>query len=493
MKALSRSARASAVTTPVPLVCPQQSRSRRSATSGACALPNVAFLTGTLPPQPPPALAAALSGGLLPCLERIVRRAGQAAHRQGRTRTVPCSTEQQLLQVYATGNGRVGDWGWLLAYGSPAEAAGLVVSWGKLLRAVAAEALPGEDGTLPSEMELPLMALVSTTGTLGCLSTWAMENQECVAGAAAPAAAGDGGPVWQLRQMAALAACEWLPAMSGYMLEAARRLLAPGPQHKAMWSALRLRPTVLCVALTFLDILLKWVPVDGGAAPQAEGAGPSGQPAAGAQGAAAAAAEGPCMLQRLAREVRLVEMVGAGMRLVACCTASGAPVGGYLCLAVNQGLRNAACGLAMHSPGEVRRALAARPAAGVLAHCMWSSEVVGMVARGMGEEREYAELKAVLASWEKGEAAEMGVPPAGKAGSQMVKGRGLLVTLRAEAEQPCPLQRCSWWRCTHLAGDSEAGVERSKCGGCSGKWYCGRECQVAHWRAGHKAECGSKG
>ena len=28
-----------------------------------------------------------------------------------------------------------------------------------------------------------------------------------------------------------------------------------------------------------------------------------------------------------------------------------------------------------------------------------------------------------------------------------------------------------------------------KISGCSGAMYCGRECQVEHWKAGHKAEC----
>ena len=27
------------------------------------------------------------------------------------------------------------------------------------------------------------------------------------------------------------------------------------------------------------------------------------------------------------------------------------------------------------------------------------------------------------------------------------------------------------------------------CGNCKKKRYCGRECQVAHWKSGHKSEC----
>ena len=32
-----------------------------------------------------------------------------------------------------------------------------------------------------------------------------------------------------------------------------------------------------------------------------------------------------------------------------------------------------------------------------------------------------------------------------------------------------------------------------KCSRCKRVRYCGRECQRAHWRAGHKAECQARG
>ncbi|KXZ54906.1 hypothetical protein GPECTOR_4g978 [Gonium pectorale] len=55
------------------------------------------------------------------------------------------------------------------------------------------------------------------------------------------------------------------------------------------------------------------------------------------------------------------------------------------------------------------------------------------------------------------------------------------------------LRVCSHPACINLAGRSEAVLQDeealSKCGGCGCAWYCGRGCQVAHWRAGHKAEC----
>ena len=32
-------------------------------------------------------------------------------------------------------------------------------------------------------------------------------------------------------------------------------------------------------------------------------------------------------------------------------------------------------------------------------------------------------------------------------------------------------------------------VQTHKCAGCKGPYYCGRECQKADWKAGHKAAC----
>ncbi|GLC46419.1 hypothetical protein PLESTB_001523500 [Pleodorina starrii] len=50
--------------------------------------------------------------------------------------------------------------------------------------------------------------------------------------------------------------------------------------------------------------------------------------------------------------------------------------------------------------------------------------------------------------------------------------------------------------CFNLEGPSEAALPRHRCGGgCGGRpwWYCSKECQVAHWRAGHMVECKAAG
>mmetsp|Transcript_10421 Transcript_10421/g.12684 ORF Transcript_10421/g.12684 Transcript_10421/m.12684 type:complete len:566 (+) Transcript_10421:34-1731(+) len=63
------------------------------------------------------------------------------------------------------------------------------------------------------------------------------------------------------------------------------------------------------------------------------------------------------------------------------------------------------------------------------------------------------------------------------------------VTRRAEAEKfregkkQAKERTCA--NCKKYLGE----VEKKKCAGCKTVTYCGRECQVAHWSNGHKAEC----
>ena len=42
--------------------------------------------------------------------------------------------------------------------------------------------------------------------------------------------------------------------------------------------------------------------------------------------------------------------------------------------------------------------------------------------------------------------------------------------------------------CTNCRKLSES-ASFKRCVRCSGAWYCGKECQVAHWKAGHKIDC----
>lgn len=48
--------------------------------------------------------------------------------------------------------------------------------------------------------------------------------------------------------------------------------------------------------------------------------------------------------------------------------------------------------------------------------------------------------------------------------------------------------------CTSMAGKSEAGTHLGgACARCGRVGYCSKECQTAHWRAGHRAWCNGGG
>ncbi len=53
---------------------------------------------------------------------------------------------------------------------------------------------------------------------------------------------------------------------------------------------------------------------------------------------------------------------------------------------------------------------------------------------------------------------------------------------------PC-LRMCGNPNCRNFAEESEGALPLKQCGGCRAVRYCGADCQRAHWRAGHKAEC----
>jgi len=46
------------------------------------------------------------------------------------------------------------------------------------------------------------------------------------------------------------------------------------------------------------------------------------------------------------------------------------------------------------------------------------------------------------------------------------------------------------WVCAHcLAPEGQHGITLKACTRCKAALYCGRACQTAHWRAGHKKIC----
>ena len=43
--------------------------------------------------------------------------------------------------------------------------------------------------------------------------------------------------------------------------------------------------------------------------------------------------------------------------------------------------------------------------------------------------------------------------------------------------------------CGHCAAQASSGTSLKSCSGCGSVASCGRDCQVAHWKAGHKKSC----
>ncbi len=511
---------------------------------------------GTLPPQPPPALAPALSAGLLPCLERLVRRAGQGlapeaagggAGAQPGLRLLTCFLHEYCIAApYLP---------WLLAYGSPTEAAALIASMGKLLRE--------KEGAMPlSECEQGLWrdaalmeAAHAAAATLTCLAVWVEDGlkdehfaataaaavaaaaaagvEVLAAAAAAPAspiagvagtaagAAAVEGPAAQLRRMAALAACEWLPVLSGLVIKAAEKTLpiSSGGQQSGGLQMSNRHAVVLQLCMHTCNMWLSFgamaAQAAGAAAGGSGGAGPTTSSASPAQPAAAsgAAAQGAGggggldgrRLRLLAREARVVELLGAGMRLEAhtrdCGMLGRAPGEEEALKLMATRMIDVSFLVAQRYPSAVRLALAGAAAAGLAfpAHCTWSSGAVGRIVRdlpnGVNDSTGGPLVKALVA-WERGGRGVLEVDPRRGVLTRAVKfvsGHGLLEVLEEEVQQPSPLRRCSWWRCTNLAGDSEAGLPLRACARCGGAWYCSRDCQAAHWREGHRGECGGTG
>jgi hypothetical protein len=54
------------------------------------------------------------------------------------------------------------------------------------------------------------------------------------------------------------------------------------------------------------------------------------------------------------------------------------------------------------------------------------------------------------------------------------------------AEAPSFIQKCN---CCQAAADAAAGVRLSACLRCGRAGYCSKDCQRAHWKAGHKDTC----
>ncbi|PNH10863.1 hypothetical protein TSOC_002403 [Tetrabaena socialis] len=496
----------------------------------------------SLPPAPPPHLA--LEGGLLPCVERTLRRAC----------CDPDGPEGCVLGGLLGGWDLIGDRGRhlftpLLAYGGPRQAAALVLSPGKLLRC---PLLPGLLWSRPwTDHRDQEHVLLRAAGAFLTDALLPASGERGGGGGGG----GGGGPPPRLAGAASLVACVWLPALSALVLRsiADDRLLRCGPAKLRFL----LRP------------LLLWLPVL--ASRCCDGAGGGADPASRAP---TAAPRGAVCRTWLLEEVRAVPLLGAALRLMQQQQqqpqdggeAGGGGKGGEADVWTDRDraeLSRSCVALAAACPAQVREAAlwrrrvvvataplpsmrrpaevgAAAVAVGAEAEAVaeassdgvgapaplpltaapscafpWRANLLrGLWAGGSQRRREKGaaaaaaaeDLGVQLEGWvaearagevglgahpeparrEQQAAAEVLALPARGAGAglDLAHPRAMLAAARAL------LRTCSRAACPFLDGGSEAkAAPLNACARCGCAWYCCRQCQVEDWRAGHQAAC----
>ncbi|PNH00288.1 hypothetical protein TSOC_013899, partial [Tetrabaena socialis] len=408
-----------------------------------------------LPPAPPPGLAAALSGGLLPSLERLLRRAGEEPDDQ------ESMVVRGMLGAAQPGN----LWLPLLVYGEPRQAAALVATLGKLLRrACLASASTGEAIREHFFLFCVCLDILNLQLTAATSHSHAAENQ--------------------LGRLLAYATCDWLPALSRQALQLIAYQAASSDNSGSKSLAVQLSP------LLWWPQLLAFRFQEAGGTGAA--AGPVAETATAAAAAAGASTAGHARAWLLLLEdMRVVELLGGLMRLskpwltdadaspyrtmlVACCYGVAA--------ACPDAVLRAASSYAW--PPELVRALPG----GVRGHnsCAECAEALAAMLEGGGaggggngsEEQRCARERLLAAVARQQQQSEVGT---------------LAAVLVPPAEARSLLRTCAYRGCTRLAGDSEAEAQLQACGRCGAAWYCCRECQLAHWRDGGHREVCSRG
>ncbi|PNH02468.1 hypothetical protein TSOC_011551 [Tetrabaena socialis] len=405
-----------------------------------------------LPPAPPPGLAAVLAGGLLPCLERLLRRAGEE----------PDGPESAVVEALLRREHTWELWAHLLEYGEPRQAAALVATLGKLLRRASPTLLGLQARARPGSC-VPAISIACAnvlTGSIPFALTLAEGRQ--------------------LAHLLAYAACAWLSALSGCALQVMAD--QPAPDSNGLWCLLR---PLLC----WLPLLVWRCTSAGGV----EAATSSSSAAAAAAGDPSAADDICGWRRLLLEEMRVVPLLGRALRL------AQPPPPGFFPL-VRAALAQSCCTVAAAFPDEVLRAASSSA---------WPPERLRALLPELREQGRGAlvdgteELAAML---EKGWAGLRGISGSGSgiSGGRIVACESILTAaanldgasckLAALLVLPaaaCGLLRiCSYRGCTSLAGDSEADARMRWCRFCNSSCYCCGECQLSHWReGGHKEAC----
>ncbi|KAG2481929.1 hypothetical protein HYH03_019117 [Edaphochlamys debaryana] len=498
------------------------------------------------PAEALPGVAAAAAGGALPLLEGLLRRTGRS----------PAGPEAALLSRVRSQGGS-GDWWPavpLLAYGPPLQAAALLATATKLLRVTPARCLLQYSGSTEAQ---GLAFVADVVGLLAFapapVNIGRTKNGDPARGplrqlslVLSPAL-----PEWVrqlarlLREAAALEEGAWQRELRRGREE---RAAQPGRRARTVKAEAReVEDMLLLRLLRHMAFLVGLeLPLPRGqdeALPGEDPAGPGPASAwqprpperaetAGA-GCAAGVAPSAAATSSVLSRTEAVEVIGAALTLVPRLAPSHGGTWSFLsaCVAVGDWC----LALAASLPSDVRAAATAASGGGAGSSALaWRPEALRALAGALADvqEVEAAEVKAGEAKAAEAAGEEVGLAEALKALAVRVEGWGAdggkgevgseaaqdrasgvvgdkgfefgwegslwgavagFALPSAEARRRLGLPACSNPACANLAGDSEAGLPLRLCGRCGRASYCCRECQTAHWQAGHRGACGGCG
>ncbi|KXZ50052.1 hypothetical protein GPECTOR_18g32 [Gonium pectorale] len=436
--------------------------------------------------EPPPALAAALDGGLLRCLELLMRRSGRA----------PDGPEAAVVRVLLRHSGGIDCFafylGPLLAYGEPRQAAALVTTTLKLLRTVDPQATVTGWAPWDSSYQSFMLAGEAVLHVAFCWR-YGFEAGDMARGAAL--GAGPAPASQQLVRLLSYAAWELLPEMSRALM--ASQPFAPAPP--------------LLTTLRWLSVLAARCACQ---PCMPSGTTPASGDHGGTDGGQAAEGDNGCWWDLLL-EMGTVELLDAALKMVprlfdldnlefvqyflcrvveACCSVAAVCTRPALTpehAAVARSEDADVAVAAAITPGPVaepfRHAVtAAPPGASTRPQLPWRPELLREAAAQLQSLEEPAvaqDAEGLAAYLERGGGGTYEAPPCG------LLPLALALLPPVEARRVLP-GRCANPACANLEGDSEVDLTLKACAGCSAVGYCCRPCKTAHWRAGHKEECG---
>ncbi|GLC43358.1 hypothetical protein PLESTM_001462500 [Pleodorina starrii] len=422
---------------------PQRQQPAEGATSSAAAVAAGSGGAPLLTGQPPTDVAAALAGGLLPCLERLLRRAGREPCSSTGGSGGPVVRLLRRLLLDTAGFALLP----LLVHGEPRQVVAFITSLGKLCSGGGGGGdTPGGSSTA-SVRELAI--------SLGCkLLDDAGSEMKRLGGlhSAPPAPA-----LQQLGLVASEAARRALPPLAAWLQQAASSRSANEASAPATDTA--------------------------GSVPAGGGSGGGGR----SEGAHRGDDRGCDGMSDGGR----MNVVGGDR----CCHVGHKR-------SVNDGGAAAAVVAEEDAPpSSSSSSAAAAGAASPMSY--WPPELVRSLAADLRAHGKYgntaycAELLALqLQEWGTGEQrAGEGDGDAGRCGRMIMHlGPQMVAVLRALASpaevEAAVLRTCANPACRSLEGDSEVGLRLAACGRCGAAWYCCSDCRTAHWRGGHGVKCG---